>query len=154
MNQTETCGLSQWEKPARILMEDFNADNAKIDAAIRAEAEARQAAITAAMASAGNCSMEMGQYTGTGEYGATVKRTLTFAKKPLMVIVQNRDEHPNCRLFLIQGCTWGYSRDDTNSRSVVTWSGNSVTWYSENTVDACMNYKNKVYTYIAFLLNE
>ena len=34
-NRTDNYALSQWERSDRILMEDFNADNAKIDAALR-----------------------------------------------------------------------------------------------------------------------
>ena len=40
-NHTENYALSQWERSDRILMEDFNADNAKIDAALKAGADAR-----------------------------------------------------------------------------------------------------------------
>lgn len=54
MNQTANYQLSQWEPTDRILMSDFNADNAKIDAALKAnadaitaEAAARQQAVTA-----------------------------------------------------------------------------------------------------------
>ena len=39
MTKTEHYNLNQWEKTDRVLMEDFNTDNAKIDAAI-AEAKA------------------------------------------------------------------------------------------------------------------
>ncbi len=35
-NHTPNYQLSQWEKSDKVLMEDFNADNAKIDAAIQA----------------------------------------------------------------------------------------------------------------------
>ena len=41
-NQTERYGLSQWEKSDKVLMEDFNADNAKLDAALAAQAEAME----------------------------------------------------------------------------------------------------------------
>lgn len=34
MQQTEHCGLNQWELTDRILMSDFNADNARIDTAL------------------------------------------------------------------------------------------------------------------------
>lgn len=34
MKQTQTYQLNQWEPADRILMEDFNADNAKLDAAL------------------------------------------------------------------------------------------------------------------------
>ena len=40
MNQTTNYQLSQWEPTDRILMSDFNADNAKIDAALKTQAEA------------------------------------------------------------------------------------------------------------------
>ena len=42
---TNNYGLNQWESTDRIMMEDFNEDNAKIDAALKAEQEAREAAI-------------------------------------------------------------------------------------------------------------
>ena len=37
-SQTPNYNLNQWSKDDRVLMEDFNADNAKIDAAIGAVA--------------------------------------------------------------------------------------------------------------------
>ena len=40
MNQTANYQLSQWETTDRILMSDFNNDNSKIDAALKANAEA------------------------------------------------------------------------------------------------------------------
>lgn len=40
MKQTEYYKLNRWEKPDRILMDDFNADNSKIDAALAAHAAA------------------------------------------------------------------------------------------------------------------
>ena len=40
MNQTTNYQLSQWEASDRILMSDFNNDNAKIDAALKTQAEA------------------------------------------------------------------------------------------------------------------
>lgn len=47
MEHTKHYHLSQWSMGDRIQMQDFNADNAKIDAALKAEADARQAADTA-----------------------------------------------------------------------------------------------------------
>lgn len=34
MRETSNYKLNQWDKPDQILMEDFNADNAKIEAAL------------------------------------------------------------------------------------------------------------------------
>lgn len=52
MQQTSNYGMNQWELTDRIRMEDFNGDNAKIDAALKGQAEAlaaetaeRQAAV-------------------------------------------------------------------------------------------------------------
>ena len=54
MNKTANFQLTQWEKTDRIMMEDFNRDNAAIDAALKsnadaitAETAAREAADTA-----------------------------------------------------------------------------------------------------------
>ena len=46
LNQTANYGLSQWEATDRILMEDFNSDNSKIDAAL-AGLDTRAAALEA-----------------------------------------------------------------------------------------------------------
>ena len=40
MNKTTNFQLTQWEKTDRIMMEDFNRDNAAIDAALKSNAEA------------------------------------------------------------------------------------------------------------------
>ena len=54
MQQTGNYGLNQWELTDRIRMEDFNGDNAKIDAALKGQADALaedQAAYTRAVRS-------------------------------------------------------------------------------------------------------
>ena len=71
-NHTPNYALNQWERDDRILMDDFNADNAKIDAAIKAEVDARtaaDAALQAALAKKGNVWAEFYTYTGNGTYG-------------------------------------------------------------------------------------
>ena len=40
MNKTANFQLTQWEKTDRIMMEDFNRDNAAIDAALKSNADA------------------------------------------------------------------------------------------------------------------
>ena len=53
MNQTTNYQLSQWEASDRILMNDFNDDNAKIDAALKANADAITAEAAARTAAVG-----------------------------------------------------------------------------------------------------
>ena len=40
MTKTPNYQLNQWAKSDRVMMDDFNADNAKIDAALKANADA------------------------------------------------------------------------------------------------------------------
>ena len=47
LNQTANYQLCQWDPTDRILMEDFNKDNEKIDAALKANADAIAAEVTA-----------------------------------------------------------------------------------------------------------
>lgn len=53
MNQTPNYQLNQWDKTDRIRMEEFNADNAKIEAALAQEAAARVAGDTSLQNSLG-----------------------------------------------------------------------------------------------------
>lgn len=80
MKQTEHCQLNQWDKEDRIMMDDFNADNARIDAALQAEAAARAAGDAAL---SGRCRIVSGAYTGTG--GSSVSIVCGFRPKLLLV---------------------------------------------------------------------
>ena len=77
MNKTANFQLTQWEKTDRILMEDFNRDNAAIDAALKANAD-KAAALQTALAGAGNCGIAVTGYTGAGAYGAENANMLSF----------------------------------------------------------------------------
>ena len=86
MTKTTNYQLNQWAKSDRVMMDDFNADNTKIDAALKANADAAAAA-SAAVALCGNCKIETSTYTGNGKYGSANPVTLTFPKKPTLIIV-------------------------------------------------------------------
>ena len=47
MNKTANFQLTQWEKTDRILMEEFNSDNEKIDTALKSSADKAAALQTA-----------------------------------------------------------------------------------------------------------
>ena len=101
-NHTTNYDLNQWEGTDKVLRAEFNADNAKIDAALKANADAiaaeaaareagvsgkaDQSALTAlsqTVAGKGNCQMEWVTYTGNG--GGTL--TLAFSRKPACFLV-------------------------------------------------------------------
>ena len=90
MNKTANFQLTQWEKTDRIMMEDFNRDNAAIDAALKSNAEA-VAALQTALAGVGNCSIEAKSYTGNGKYGQNNPTRIALSKKPKAAIIFGTD---------------------------------------------------------------
>ena len=101
MNKTANFQLTQWEKTDRIMMEDFNRDNAAIDTALKGNAD-KAAALQTALAGAGNCEIGMISYTGTGKSGASNPTTVTFPKMPAgfflcgaetYLVVRGGDDH-------------------------------------------------------------
>ncbi len=76
-NQTENYQLSQWAKSDQVKMEDFNADNAKIDGAIKA----LEGAISGLSAQIPE--IVTGSYTGTG----TAERFLNLGFTPKAVFI-------------------------------------------------------------------
>ena len=101
MNKTANFQLTQWEKTDRIMMEDFNRDNAAIDTALKGNAD-KAAALQTALAGAGNCEIGMISYTGTGKSGDSDPTTVTFPKMPAgfflcgaetYLVVRGGDDH-------------------------------------------------------------
>ena len=78
-NHTPNYQLSQWERTDRVLMDDFNADNAKIDAALGAHA----ALLAGLEARKGNCRIEAFRFQGTGVYNQKSQVVLDFSARPL-----------------------------------------------------------------------
>lgn len=87
MEQTNNYGLSQWDAEDRILREDFNADNAKIEAAILGANEA------AAAAAASGLKIKTGSFNGTGKTGIT--RTYSLGVKPKLLFLRTDNFNGN-----------------------------------------------------------
>ena len=106
MTHTTNFNLSQWSKTDRIRMADFNADNAKLDAAL--------AALTRRVYTA--------TYTGDGAY----TKTLAFPRKPLFVFVM-RDEGEIS--FMVRGLANGSMIDPASFYEfpVSGWDGTTLT---------------------------
>ena len=141
LNQTANYQLCQWDPTDRILMEDFNSDNSKIDVALAGLA----GQISAVSAGMGNCEMEVLTYTGAG--GAE-PRKITFSQVPDVFLVAG-----NLAFIMGQGgkaTAILTCKDATYSESFVNdvdvaWSGSQLTL--TNTVNARyqMDTKNKPY---------
>ena len=156
MTKTTNYQLNQWAKSDRVMMDDFNADNTKIDAALKANADTAAAA-SAAVALCGNCKIETSTYTGTGSAGASSPTTLTFPKKPTAVIVfgeysllfitDKNTSTANVLCWLSDRTSW--------SRAKISWTGNKLKIYSENNYPAVQaNMQNTVYQVIAFYAQD
>ena len=105
-NQTSNYGLSQWEATDQVQRTDFNADNAKVDAALTAR----------------NCQIYMTSYTGTGA-GDLV---FTFPSKPMFVTIMGGLNTWACT---IQGSTHAHNRLSSDRFGIpsVSWAGNTMT---------------------------
>lgn len=107
-----------------------------------------------------------GSYTGTGNSGSSNKNKLTFDFVPKFVIIQGSKYYSNMPAHyfglavLAQGLTggfgsFGYSYTDRLSDSsntygvIVSWSGNTVSWYNHSNASAQLNTSGTTYNYIA-----
>ena len=177
MQHTQNYQLSRWEKDDRIMMEDFNADNEKIDAALKAandridikadaaalsdETGARTAAdssfagqLAELAANLGvhgyNCRIATGSYVGTGGYGESNPNSLSFNMNPLIVVIASRSASEAGLLVApVTGALFysGYTRS-----LEVTWSGKTVSWYTSTTTNAALaqlNSSNTTYYWVA-----
>ena len=156
MTKTTNYQLPKWEKTDRIQMKDFNDMTATLDAALKANADTAAAA-SAAVALCGNCKIETSTYTGTGTYGSANPTTLTFPKKPTAVIVfgeysllfitDKNTSTANVLCWLSDRTSW--------SRAKISWTGNKLKIYSENSYPAVQaNMQNTVYQVIAFYAQD
>jgi len=151
-NQTQYLKLCQWEADDEVLRADFNADNAKIDAAVTSVEEKcadTAAAVSKLAAYSGNCIVVAGTYIGTGACGPNHPSTLTFPYKPMLVLLE-------VDFLLRQGV--GSTKVPFGSEVrwlEVSWAGNSVTWYtSSGGTEYQCNIADKTYHYVAFLARE
>ena len=168
-NHTPNYNLNQWEPEDRVLRTDFNADNAKIDAAIQAaeaktaalsqskadrseleaETQAREAADNAiqatlsahaqSMTKLGNCQLYVIPYTGGGE---DKPQSITFPERPVIVYLMQSGVFAPCLYGMDRARTVGFSPDTSFS---VSWSGNTISWGAY-----AMNNKNSSYLAMAF----
>ena len=130
-NQTSNYGLNQWEATDQVLRTEFNADNSKIDAALKgladkdAELEGTLAGQAADIAKLGNCSIERFTYTGTDDDSATV----SFAKSPLLFIIISSDDVVLGSALSTKATSISYDQGSHStfvSSVTISWSGKTA----------------------------
>ena len=152
MEYTQNYHLPQWVETDRILMDDFNGMASAIDAALKTNADslsAETAARESAVAAKGNCRIVYGSYTGTGKTGPSNPCVLTFDAQPMAVFAMAQNHSSNnwaAFLPMIRGALWSL----TQYQCIVSWSGNSVSWYCHENSSATQLSSGVVY-YVALL---
>lgn len=159
MGKTANYGLPKWEKSDFIKMDDFNDLTAKLDAALKAEADARaekadgtatQQALSSLQSSIGttgeNCRIVYGSYVGDGRVGEDKPVTLSFDFYPAAVLVAGNPG--GLPTIFIHGCTSAESANRYNM--LVSWTDNSVSWrYNGSSGYDVNNGSGETYYYIA-----
>lgn len=153
MNQTNHYQLSQWEPTDRILMENFNGDNQKIDAALKANADAAASAATAA-AARGNCQIWMDTYTGTGKAGVNNKNTIAFPQKPVLFQIYQKGHTYHTVSY--HGCRELYIMNGSSVEiCTASWDGNTLFWYHDHDYVQQLNDRNQTFLVVAlFAMDE
>ena len=146
MNKTANFQLNQWEKTDRIMMEDFNRDNAAIDTALKSNADGATEAL-AALKNCGNCGIYYETYTGNGK----LTMTRTFPGKPLIIFISPEDGGDHAQRF-IRGCSTAMCLCGSDQFSPkLTWTGNTVTWKASAQPSEVANYNGTHYHLVALL---
>ena len=135
-NYTENFDLCQWEPTDPVLRTDFNADNAKIDAAL-------------GLVKGCNCHLYVKTYTGIGGNGPVVH---TFPYRPMAVMIFGSTG--GTWVFSVRGAATisGHSAVNTYLATAITWDTRSVSiGTAEDTQFYCFNSPGGVYNLLALL---
>lgn len=95
--------------------------------------------------------LAQGSYTGTGTYGASNPNTLTFAFAPAFVFIEPESDSRLTILPMVRGVSRlgpDTGSGSTTAERLVTWAGNSVSWYA-TAADRQHNEANQTYYYVA-----
>ena len=157
MNQTSNYQLNQWDPEDRILRTDFNEDNAKLDAALKAnasaissEASTRSSAVNALtnkLNKKGNCRVEIMTYVGTGTSGSENPSSLTFSARPVLFFIGGDGGGVG---YNVRGNDKLYVRPGNSAYTCSgSWSGNTYSWYNSE-IRYQLNESGTTYTVVAF----
>ena len=129
MNHTQNYQLNQWGPEDKVQRTDFNADNAKIDAALKVEADARTALAqtvssqgstlsghASSLGKKGSCQTYTTTYSGNG----TQTRTFSFSGYPVLVHI--REAGASSGFTFIRGLNC-----PTSQTYSASWSSRSLT---------------------------
>ena len=126
MTKTTNYQLNQWGENDYVKRADFNADNQKIDAAIKAVADG----------GANAARIAVGTYVGTGQCGTEHPNVLTFDFVPKLVLVANAE---NGITLGDDGAYWQGSVVWTDGMTTVTLAHYTTGWMTSHVTFAQQN---------------
>ena len=133
MNHTTNYNLNQWEAGDTITREDFNADNAAIDSAIKAVADAV----------AGGLRIVTGSYYGTGS--GTSRLSFDFTPQAVMIASSTESGFG----IMLRPCGVMSQPNLTSYKTTVTWAAKAVSWSNSDSVSLQFNGNNVRYYWLA-----
>ena len=136
MDKTTNFDLPQWVKEDPIKMQDFNAAFASIDAALKAEGDARSesdgtaaeriTALAQTIANGKICRIKYGSYTGNGTYGAANAVSIECGFYPLLVMVSEQNDAQH---WALRGVSGFYNSNNRGNAAI--WDNSSVSWFCQ-----------------------
>ena len=153
-NYTEHYGLCQWEATDQVLREEFNQNNAKMDAELNTLAqmviqqkevlEKQQESIT----KLGNGQLYITNYTGDGE---TKIMSYTFPHKPIVVMIMSMWTGFLSNASDIIACQGKIIPVVGHNGLEITWEANTMSWFYDGSAEVLLNYPNRIYQIVALL---
>lgn len=139
--QTSNYGLNQWAAEDKVLREEFNQDNAKIDEAMHElQANVMRTAV--------------GSYVGSGQHGSSAPNHLEFdfVPKVIIIVADEKNIMENGTVLITgqrnsAGIGTAYSGSNCLNLSI-SWAGTGLSWYSLN-ASSQLNEADTTYFYFA-----
>lgn len=132
MNQTQHYQLPQWEKSDPILMADFNAMTARLDALMP--------------------HFKHYTYVGADAFGSAAPCTVTFPQRPVLVLVFGPEQMMAFPGTIDQFKTNSLSGSNAAAYNTISWEGNTVSWYDGVAPSYQFNAKNTTYHVLALFI--
>ena len=164
MEKTTNYQLPKWEKSDFIKMDDFNDAFGKLDAALKANADAAAGAASAERVTAlaqdvgaggKNCRIAWGSYRGNGKYGAANPTSLSFDFKPELILIGCQQEDAGIRSWMLRPVTKALACCGANIQ--LTWTEAGVSWVTQASANQHTHQNNTegyVYHYVALGYTE
>lgn len=159
MEKTTNYQLPKWEKSDFIKMDDFNDAFGKLDAALKANADAAAGAASAERVTALEqkwergrvCRVAWGSYTGTGVYGASHPNSIACDFTPVLLAIHHATNDTLTPVLAFRDMpSFGFS--SSGGVNTITWGERGVSWYVNGgntmSVNYQMNASGKTYHYL------